>query len=472
MGRVWGISAFICILAGCTQFDAAVIGPGELSSSLRSQSIGSANGQPGYDVIIIAGQSNAVGYGCGPYTDVSKSEDARILQVDPSNNVIPASDALYFNPGHANLVGLGMTFARLYAQRLPPNRKVIVVPTAFGGTSVLEWDNRDEGIDFTGTAPFAADSTFLYDRMIARTKAALAYGGTQNRVTAILWHQGENDYAAIKNTGAGWSAMHNWMPSVPAYQARLEETLNLFRRSLDNGAAVPLIAGHLGSFWARQNGADPGGAVLGDFNRGIAAAAARIPNSAVVSAIGLNSDAEAGCSADTAHFSAASEIELGKRYFASYSSLNFAAAFTVTPQSPAPPAPPISLGHVQMSVDMSCNYFNPDAIKRLSTETISWLGTIQPSGLTLHEQYVLARQAGYSGAFGFGEHNLALAKDPQHAAAFNSLLQQTAGAPVPPYATFAAHHIGQRAMGYKGLWFCGGGACYLSGQCDQYGRRL
>jgi hypothetical protein len=431
-----------------------------------------ASSQPGYDIIIIAGQSNAVGYGCGPYTDVSKSEDGRILQVDPSNNVIPASDPLYFNPGHANLVGMGMTFARQYAQQLPANRKIIIVPTAFGGTSVLEWDNRDDGIDFTGTTPFQADSTFLYDRLIARTRAALAYGGTQNRVTAILWHQGENDYAAIKNTGAGWSAMHNWMPSIAVYQSHLENTLNLFRRSLSNGASVPIVVGHLGGFWARQNGADPGGAVLSDFNRGISAVSARIPNSAAVSAAGLTSDAEAGCSADTAHFSAASEVELGKRYFASYMNLAFAAADAVTPQSPPAPAPPISFGHVQMNVDMSCNYFNPDAIKRLSTETIAWLGTIQPSGLTLHEQYVLARQSGYNGAFGFGEHNLVLAKDPRHADAFQNLVRQTAGAPVPPYATFAAHHIGQRAMGYKGLWLCGGGACFFSGQCDQYGRRL
>lgn len=141
---------------------------------------------------------------------------------------------------------------------------------------------------------------------------------------------------------------------------------------------------------------------------------------------------------------------------------------------PALPAPngPISYSSIAAGTPISCDYFNPDAIKNLDAGTIGWLAAIQPNGLTLHEQFYVARQQGYGGAFGHGEHGAWLAADPARSSSFNAAVAAMANAPLDGFGTFSQHHIIRRRAGYFGLFLCGGDTCFQSGQCDNLGRRL
>ena len=463
---------------GSTNFSSAVL-RGQVTPA-NYASIASAIGSQGdntsgYDILIVAGQSNAVGYGCGPATQVSNSQDSRILQVDPDGNVIPApsDEKLFFNPGRLNGIGFGLTVARLYAQQLTSQRKLIIVPVAYGGTSLMQWDDANDLVTFGGGI---ADSTQLWDKMVSRTQKALTYQGLNNRVVGLLWHQGENDYSTIKGVTGTHGVLHPWIPIVDTYESRFRNFIRYFRSSFANGAQLPIVIGELGSFWNIADDPDPNSAVLNSFNSMLARVAATEGNMAIASSTGLVSNAVDSCSLmgatpDALHFSSSSQVEFGKRYFAQYLNLQSIPSATVSQPSLALRLSGVGVSQIPDGLAMSCDYFNPDAIKNLSESTIVWLATIQPSGLTLHENYFVARQQGYNGAFGNGQHNAWLAQNPSLAAPFSSAVQALANSPNAPYATFAAHHVAKRAAGYRGLFLCGGGACYEQGQCDDLGRR-
>ena len=133
---------------------------------------------------------------------------------------------------------------------------------------------------------------------------------------------------------------------------------------------------------------------------------------------------------------------------------------------------PISYGAIASGAAITCDQLNPDAIKSLSTDTIAWLGSLQTSGLTLHENYLIARQSGYNGAFGHGEHNAWLAQDPSRLSTFNAAVTAFANQPVAPsWSTRIAHNQDRKNAGYKGVFECGGDSCFQAGGCDEYGRR-
>lgn len=148
-----------------------------------------------------------------------------------------------------------------------------------------------------------------------------------------------------------------------------------------------------------------------------------------------------------------------------------------TPTKPAPKfVPPpqpnaFQVGTVTAGAPINCEQFNPDAIKALSTETIEWLAILQPSGLTLHENFLVARQQGYNGAFGRGEHLAWMNEDSQRRVQFDAASVELASTSVAPYGSFREHHLARRSAGYRGLFLCGGDACFQSGACDDLGRR-
>ena len=123
---------------------------------------------------------------------------------------------------------------------------------------------------------------------------------------------------------------------------------------------------------------------------------------------------------------------------------------TGSTMAPAPADAPIVTGAIADGADVSCNTLSPTAIKSLSTETILWLASTQPSGITLHENYLVARQSGYNGAFGNGEHLAWLAQDPTRQTTFTDAINTFAAQPIPPWATRVQHHIDRRAAGYQG----------------------
>ncbi len=111
------------------------------------------------DAFIIAGKSNAVGYGCGCHTNTI---DSRIYNLKMSENWDYASHPLHSLDGYAGEVKRDINSA--YSQHITMAKKVIAhtgvpiafIPTAVGGTSIYRWNKR-----YIGN---------LYDDMIRRVK--------------------------------------------------------------------------------------------------------------------------------------------------------------------------------------------------------------------------------------------------------------------------------------------------------------
>jgi hypothetical protein len=142
------------------------------------------------------------------------------------------------------LRGFAYPFALRYAFALPANRKVLIIPAAKGGTSILEWDNV---INAFGSATAtssdvysgAPDSTILYDDMVSRVRAVLAQN-PKNRVVAFLWHQGGADMNALYSID---SPLHPFMSSEATYRSKLQRFHDRVRNEFADQGCFPIILG-------------------------------------------------------------------------------------------------------------------------------------------------------------------------------------------------------------------------------------
>ena len=143
---------------------------------------------PGYDIVLLAGQSNMSGRGT-PFSPKTDPSDPRILQwrTHGTTGIQLAEEPLDMHDTPRG-IGPAMPFARWYAARsLTPARKLLLVPTAHGGTRITvddEWRRGPAGN--------------LYANAIAQTLAARAAAHAaepegEHRIVAVLWCQGESD---------------------------------------------------------------------------------------------------------------------------------------------------------------------------------------------------------------------------------------------------------------------------------------
>jgi Carbohydrate esterase, sialic acid-specific acetylesterase len=162
------------------------------------------------DLIIVAGQSNAVGYDANPVELPADAADKNILfwwrcgdplpdeydstsgdqwttlKIQPKGNPrLPAQDRDYGNFRNAD-GGFGpeMQLARtLYAKK---GERLAIVKVAFSGTSMAgDWNHLDPG---NGGA--------CYRSLVTETKAAIVAAKAQHitlHLTTLLWVQGESD---------------------------------------------------------------------------------------------------------------------------------------------------------------------------------------------------------------------------------------------------------------------------------------
>jgi len=176
----------------------------------------------GYDVILLAGQSNMSGRG-GPYSSNLDPVSERIFQfrsTSPANTIVAASEPLDMHDA-ASGIGPGLQFARKYLSTLPLNRKILLVPVAHGGTALTSTAALGWRAGVTGN---------LYANAVAQTLAAITAGGPGSRLTAILWVQGETD--GDNNTTAS------------QYQTDLDALIDAFRTDLATPNA-PFIIGQM-----------------------------------------------------------------------------------------------------------------------------------------------------------------------------------------------------------------------------------
>jgi hypothetical protein len=166
--------------------------------NLSSAALTGALSDTGYDVILLAGQSNMSGRGI-PSTPYLDPAHPRVFQLKGKNpnkgTVIPAADPLDMVDAPTG-IGPGFQFARQYikAGYLSYSRKILLVPVAEGGvpltrTATPTWKPSVTGSD--------------YSNMIAQANAALALPGS--RLVAVLWVQGETD-GDLSATGAAYQA--------------------------------------------------------------------------------------------------------------------------------------------------------------------------------------------------------------------------------------------------------------------------
>ncbi len=262
-----------------------------------------------YDIIILAGQSNAEGYGFGetknPYiksdliweirdnqkTYFYKTEtgaDKLFVKEPWELEVKIAEEAMIENRLCGNFAH---SFAGEYIRNglLAQGRKLMIVKTPAGGTgfSSDEWGVGD----------------ILHRRLIDMVDFALG-NGENNKIVAFLWHQGEHD--VVENPH------FNFEERKAFYYAKLKELfLNIKNRYHDH--KFPFIAGEFTQAWMKDR-KEACIAVLTAAQKVVD----ELCDSKIVSSEGLLSNIEENNEEDTVHFSKNSLYELGKRYFNEY----------------------------------------------------------------------------------------------------------------------------------------------------------
>jgi len=201
-----------------------------------------------YDIIILAGQSNAQGQGRGPVTREFVPDERIHFMKDDSNPKFsheggitklvmkwPAVNTISVADERRNANGdkigcFALQFAEKYVQEyLEEGRKVLIVDANFGGTGFArpEWGVGNP----------------MHTRMLAMTKAALDENPAENRIVAILWLQGEHD--SFEN--ADWDPERRYT----THKKNLTDTFNDYYEMLGD-RSIPLIAGEFPETFCNQ----------------------------------------------------------------------------------------------------------------------------------------------------------------------------------------------------------------------------
>lgn len=229
-------------------------------------------------VFLLAGQSNMAGRGVLSSSSAGAPDD-RIAVLDAEGHwKSPAVHPLHYDKPERAGVGPGLAFARAVIDFLPEGeRRIGLLPCAFGGSALARWDPKREGS--------------LFRAAVQRVQEVLGEVGGGSRLSGILWHQGETDSGSIE--------------SANAYEFVLVEVITALRSACGD-ADLPTILGELPRF---INVEDPRFRLFCEVSRATAAAALALgPRVAVVSTASL------GHRGDRLHFSAAAADELGRRY--------------------------------------------------------------------------------------------------------------------------------------------------------------
>lgn len=232
----------------------------------------------GYDVFLLAGQSNMVGRG-QPFDAILDEPDPAIFQWgrggDRESRIVPAAARLDHADGALlDRVGMGLSFAKAYRAAQTVARPILLVPTAKGGSSFSahQWNPGDP----------------LLEDAVSRTNAALATD-PGNRLIGILWHQGENDVGQLDTAG---------------YAAAIDGLIGSLRARVQGATNTPVVLGRFCPAW------NPAPSDAAPVLAAIDATPNRVSFTAVAPATGL------GCNpGDEVHFDAPGLRAYGVRYF-------------------------------------------------------------------------------------------------------------------------------------------------------------
>jgi hypothetical protein len=282
------------------------------------------------DIIIVGGQSNAVGRGQGSYTEqkLFTAQANRVFQFgrygEDNMTAVPVSIEPLQHWGQdpyststvaqqnfsAKLRGFAYPFALRYATRVPVDRDVMILPVAKGGTSVLQWDDVVSDFSHSGSS----DSTELYDDMVARIRAALAEH-TGNKVTAVLWQHGEADTTALSNP---YSDLKNHMTSADLYAQKLTWIRDNIR-VVAGEPCLPFLIGDMAPEWQPINGQAKGKIAKEQIRKAAQSVASNDNCGTTVFVPAFRVTSNPGT--DTIHMDAQGQYEMAKNYWTRYSQL-------------------------------------------------------------------------------------------------------------------------------------------------------
>ena len=267
------------------------------------------------DIIILAGQSNAEGYGLGEVSE-EYEKDARICWLNdnaaphfekgengkdvlrlkyPAETEITIADEPEKENGKVGK--LALFFAKNYVEKgmLSPGRRLLIVNAAVGGTGFAR---KEWGV-----------GNVLYERLCFLTDAALdaALDGAKNsRIAAFLWHQGECD--SVEN--AQYTALERYETHKCDLTAMLKDFKQRYAANIAEN--LPIIAGGFCDEWYLKNKA-PCDAVLQAVKE-----TAESFGGAFVETNGLLSNNQKVKNGDDIHFCRESLHILGARYFEAF----------------------------------------------------------------------------------------------------------------------------------------------------------
>lgn len=236
-----------------------------------------------FDILIQAGQSNS--YGCG-FGDASRpfEDDDRVFYLTGRFMIVPATEQISLNAIQGNY-SLALARAYIADGLLEEGRKLLILRTSEGGTGFSDhrWDKTGD----------------LYLRMMEMVKTALSLN-PENRVAALLWHQGETD-------------VDNGM-SEAEYTAHLRGLVQAVREVCEN-PGLPFIAGDFTEQWRGERGER-----CFPIQAGLRQICAE-GNGAFVETDGLLSNVQQNGNEYTIHFSRDALYGLGERYFSAFCGL-------------------------------------------------------------------------------------------------------------------------------------------------------
>lgn len=263
-----------------------------------------------FDVIVLAGQSNAEGTGLGD-GPVFEGNERILFLYDPQDNgfepdengemllkvkrpweflIGPAKERFCDGCDRANFA---LWFATEYINRglLAEGRKLLIVNAAVGGTG---FKRKHWGV-----------GEILSDRMYEMVDKAIE--DTDNKIVAFLWHQGEHD--AFENLD---------LPRETLYERYRSSLTTLFKnvKSRYSKFTFPLIAAGFCEQYRVQNECYQ--SACDTVLNATKEVCGEVENAAVIDTYDLLSNDQVSGNGDTVHFCRESLYELGQRYFKKY----------------------------------------------------------------------------------------------------------------------------------------------------------
>ncbi|MBR2499069.1 MAG: hypothetical protein IKB67_05100 [Clostridia bacterium] len=254
-----------------------------------------------FDIIILAGQSNASGCGWGETTmpweinpkikmlrgrmsvafGVDNDYDRSGMKIDCVQEYwVVDADERWDSEEKINQGVLALQFAKAYCENnLQNDRKILIVDNALGGTSFSKghWAVGD----------------LLYSRLFKITDEALSMN-PENKVVAVLWHQGESDVEQM---------------SPQSYKDHILALIENIRTAYGN---VPFISGGFVDDWANFCPRSS------DYENIYKELVGQVKRYGFASAKGLLSNDQVVGRGGSIHFSKESINLLGKRYYNEY----------------------------------------------------------------------------------------------------------------------------------------------------------